>query len=398
MNPDKIVEKVFKACMENDDSIIQIANELEETQFMKIPQVKKMLHNTMFNNGVFNKLKPDCLTELQRFSMSLWTLNFDYEKVTQNRYHTLLLRFYAEHLNDSFSEINYEKLPWIRDYYQKTPSVFAIEKISNEFDKPEIKLNSKYLGFISDLIKIGKSIQFDCPGFIKNEMYYLMAGVCVVYHIINYSEFDSFKSLVKSVQSFVQLMPGSISISSELFNDSNGYALSTALTINKHEGYSDSIDDLNFNFRYKPAFKYLDEMKSSKGRTEIKNDEQGIHLLTKMNNDDIAKMWDEFEELFIKGDYEQLIVSWFDSQCLTRSTCLIGMLLFMILNEKTIKLKKDELMDWKAIICGTISGTYEFVEDLKTPEFQKKYESFKDFKLIDLLTLFRYYINVITSN
>lgn len=392
MKPDQVVEKVFKACMENDESIIEIYDEIKDSQIMKLSQIKKILHNTMFNNGVFNRLIPDCLTEEQKFSLSLWTLNFDYEKATPNKYYASLLRFYANHLNDSFDKINYESLPWIRDYYQKTPSVFVIEKFKEEFKTPEIKLNSKYLSYISDLIKIGKSIQFDCAGFVKNEMYYLMAGACVVYHIVNYSKFDSFKSLVKSVQSFIQLMPNSISISSELFNDSEGYALSTALTINKHEGFSDSLDELNFNFRYKPAFKYLDEMRNSKGRTEIKNDEQGIHLLTKMNNDDIAKMWDEFEELFIKGDYENLIVSWFDSQCLTRSTCLIGMLIFMILNKKTMTLLKDELMDWKAIICGDISKTYKFDEDIDV----SKFESFKDFVLIDLLTLFKFYINVIS--
>ena len=102
MNTDKLIELIIKACSENDSGIVQMVDELKTSQLMNIPQVKKIIHNTMFNNGVFNRLIQDQLNEEQRFCLSLWTINFEYAKHTPNRYYRVLLTHYLNHLNVSF--------------------------------------------------------------------------------------------------------------------------------------------------------------------------------------------------------------------------------------------------------------------------------------------------------
>ena len=55
---------------------------------------------------------------------------------------------------------------------------------------------------------------------------------------------------------------------------------------------------------------------------------------------------------------DELIIKWFDGQLLTRSTCLIGCLLIVLKEQKTIEFIKDEMPDWKAIGEQTIKETY----------------------------------------
>lgn len=421
MNPDKLIELVIKACSENDSNVVQMVDELKQSQLMNIPQVKKIIHNTMFNNGVFNRLIQDQLNEEQRFCLSLWTMNFEYAKHTPNRYYRVLLTHYLNHLNEPVENSNYDVLPFIKDYYQKTPSIFVIDNdtFNKSIEIPELKLNSNYLSYIPELIKIGKSVQFNCSGFIKNELYYLMCGCCVVYHIINFDRYKTFKSFYRSIQSFIQLFPNSISISCDLFksntinernetdNNIKIYSLSTALIFNNHKGFEDIINK-NFNYRYKEAFKYLDNKKNIDKLTQIKTDDLGIHLLTELSNNDIDKLFNEFEILFkqLKETNQknectdlilnELLIKWFDSQCLTRSTCLTGILMLMILKHSIIKLTENELIDWKAIICGNIDNTYEIIDEIKPSK--KMIDDFKQLKLIDVLTMFKFYVQVVSDS
>ena len=407
MNPESIINQTLKACFENDPEIIQIYDEIKDSQLFKLPQLKKVLHNTMFNNGVFNRLIPDQMSEEQRFALSLWTMNFDFIRHTPNRYYQQLMKHYFECLNKPISESNYSKLSFIKDYYQKSPSVFVISNDASSkakkmsYEMNDSKLDSKLLKFVPKFIEIGKSIQFNCPGFVKNELYYLLTGIATCYGIVLKSKPETkFYDLVFSIQSFVQLFPNSVSVMAQDIMTSNSeYNLSTALTINKHEGFIDTnSDEMNFNFRYKPAFKYLDNKKSTDHRTQIATDEQGIHLLTKLSSKEIDDMWKEFEEMFKKEDYENLIVSWFDSQCLTRSTCLCGMILWMIFTKKTFRLIENELMDWKAIIQGTIEGTYEPQSEIDLKKIGINEEDLINLTLKDVLTLFKFYIQVISTN
>ena len=58
------------------------------------------------------------------------------------------------------------------------------------------------------------------------------------------------------------------------------------------------------------------------------------------------------------------IKMWFDSQLLTRSTCLIGCMLIILKERKYIEFIKDEMPDWKSIGMGTFEGTYITGEDI----------------------------------
>lgn len=115
--------------------------------------------------------------------------------------------------------------------------------------------------------------------------------------------------------------------------------------------------------------KYINEVGSvSNARncfTKLIDDDKGTYLSTTYKIKDLKTLWDKFEELYKNQQFDELIVLWFDSQILTRSTCLIGCILISVLNGKLIKFKHEEMPDWKSIIIGNFKDTYEEIEDLK---------------------------------
>ena len=403
MEVDKIIQNTIKAIKQNDDSLIQIIEELRQTQYYSsLPkQLQQLINTALFDNGVFNKLDFSLLNENQRFAICLWTLNFN--DSFNNKYYIELFRWYQKHLNESIEKSNYNQLDFIVDYYQKTPSSFVI-KDSAPFKYEPPKLKNKHLKYISDLIKIGSCIQFNCPGFIKNEFIYLISGLCVVYHSNKCLSFKYFKDLIHSIQSFIQLIPNSISIDASLFaKDKKHYGLSTQLLFNENKGYEDE-EQTNFNYRYKPAFDYLkDETKG--GRTQITKDETGMRLNTDYDEQQLKELWEQLQTEFTQiktasnedekiKSIKQLLITWFDSQVLTRSTCLSGVLLLMILTHRKIKLLNNQLIDWKAIITSNIDDTYELLEKYDYIEMN----DFKELSLLDVLTITKYYIEFIMSH
>ena len=404
MEPDKIIESTIDAIKRNDESLIQIIDELKQTQYYNsLPsKIKILINNALFDNGVFNKLDFGLLNENQYFSICLWTLNFN--DSFKNKYYVELLKHYQSHFNDSIEKSNYNQLPFIVDYYQKTPSAFVIKDAINfKYEPP--KLINKHLKYISELIKIGSCIQFNCPGFVKNELIYLISGLCVVYHDKPLS-FLHLKDLVHSIQSFIQLIPSSISLDASLFaKGSKNYGLSTQLLFNEKKGYENiKIDDDAFNYRYKPAFEYL-KNEINGNRTKVTRDESGMRLSTEYNEQQLNELWEQLETEFsrIKTSsdeneknkaIQELLITWFDSQCLTRSTCLCGVLMLMIFTRRKIKLQNNELIDWKAIITGTIDGTYELLEKFDYIETK----DFEELTLLDVLTITKYYVDFIITH
>ena len=313
-----------------------------------------------------------------------------------------MFKHYQQHLNESIEKSNYNDLNFIIDYYQKTPSSFIIKDESNlTFEQPNLK--NQHIKYISELIKIGSCIQFNCPGFVKNEFIYLISGLCVVYHSKRWANFENVKDLIYSIQSFIQLIPNSISIDGNKFTHGDKrYGLSTQLLFNENKGYEDP-DANNFNYRYKPAFKYLkNEIKD--GNTHITRDETGMRLNTEFNEQQLNELWEQLQIEYTKiktaseneklKEIKQFLITWFDSQCLTRSTCLIGVLLLMILTQHKIKLVPDELIDWKAIICGNIDDTFEMLDKFDYFEC----DDFNNLTLLDVLTITKYYIEFVMSH
>ena len=123
------------------------------------------------------------------------------------------------------------------------------------------------------------------------------------------------------------------------------------------------------------------------------DDEKGKYILTKMNKKELkdlyksfGEMFNQIKEMFIKihsdgrntegGNTESVseelqkkynelvdkfITEFFKSQCLTRSTCLIGTLMLIILKGHLIKL--TGLIDYEAILTGKITK-YELLKSL----------------------------------
>lgn len=421
MNPEKIIELTLKACQENDDNLIEITDELKSgTMFQYLPKnVKTIINDSLFKNGVFNKIDYSLLNEEERFFIALLTCSFNSYESFKNRYYKYFLYWYYKNLNEDIIKSNINNLKFCVDYYQHTPSLFVINdddlKEINVLKNVNLTLDSDYLKYISKLIEIGKCIQFNVSGFIKNELIYLICGCCVCYCLSIKNKIKSFEELVMIIQTFIQLNIQSISIDGRKFEN---YGLSTALSFNTKEGFKDNeIKEQNFNYRYKCAYEYYKERKAilvngiepNKRQfdktqiTEIVQDEQGIRLNTSLKKEDLNEVWEYFEILFdeynknkTNENLERILIRWFDSQCLTRSTCLTGVLLLMILSEKKIELTKNELIDWKAIICNKIDNTYSFKDDIELSDDEKK--DFEKMKLKDVLTLTKFYIKVIMEH
>lgn len=205
----------------------------------------------------------------------------------------------------------------------------------------------------------------------------------------------SFKELIDTIKKFIQFNLDTkcynvLDVEEETpKNKDNYYNLITFLILGTKGG------EKQYNYRYKCAEKYFD----LKGCDTVKYDDN-ITEYKKFKDDapnaestsyktaiiteyktkkDVEKKWEELEyEYNINGLSEKLIIKWFDSQLLTRSTCLIGCMLIALKewneNNKYIKFKKDEMPDWKAIGLGTYKDTYllsDSIETYKGPELWK---------------------------
>jgi len=393
----KLVEDFVKHCMYNKKSTMEYYDEIKEMRENTIPQFRQVVDEQFnrfcLNNGVWTRLD---FGEIDKSSndeakalIKLWTLgNTNYK--FKNRYlNGLVDWFLNKNINvemkdlptlDKWTMLNKkdEEVKVGHLFYSKIPPLYL--KLKNiQKDKYSITPSDKLAKYLTTFVKIGKSIQFNVKGFQMNETLWLLIGMAIVYVKLNPQ--NTFKELIKLLRAFIQLNITSICLESDA---SKEYNLITFLKTEKD----------NYNYRYKCAEKYFTNYKKI-GQTDYKVENGKTFILTEYTNyEEYLNKWNELEDMYKdKGLTKELIVKWFDSQLLTRSTCLVGCILIVLMENKTIEFIKDEMPDWKAIGLGNIDGTYVVKESMN--DILKNMDIPKDWKLVDVLSTIAYYISAL---
>lgn len=381
-------EKLNELCELNSFDFIEYYEdfcEMRETKEMLMKNedfrktMKKILNKFCLSNGLYYRVDKFNLEEEEKTFLSLIT-STRYQP--QNRYRQHILKYYFDNLDKQMKDINLESLgsDFCKNYYAGVPGISSGLKKETV---PQPCLNKSSLNLnIGDLIKYGEQFQFDVEGFPKNQFLYLLFGLCV-YDVIN-TEHKTFKDLINHIQAFIQLNILSKCFNGLLFsNDGEKHPFNLLTFIDIKDN-----DQIKPNKRYQVAKKYISD-KKPKGMTKLKDDDRGLYILTEYTTSQIKRLWDELEQLYLNKDYDGLINKWFDSQCLTRSTCLIGCILISVLKNKIIKFKTDEMPDWKSILTGDYLGTFDEIADIP------KAEEFKNLTLNDVLFIFKFYTSMI---
>lgn len=394
-----------------DDIIItREYNTPEMEEFRKI--INTHFNKFCFNNGLFqkNRLKIEELEPAQKTFLTLIGLINESPK---NRYYQHILKYYYSKLESKIEDVKLEDLgiKFMDNYYQDLPPIYVKlpklkwNEIKEQKEFKESETLKNLLKHVKEFIIIGSSIQFNIDGFPRNEMLYLLYGLAICSAMSKLkgqgpqAESFSFKDLINHLKSFIQLyLPtkcfNPIADEKEAVND-NYYNLITYL----------KTKDGNYNYRYKCAEKYYDEVKTGDKQTKyVKGDDKSTYLLTVYKTkDDMIKVWDKLEEEYRKSEIsDELIAMWFDGQLLTRSTCLIGCMLIIMKHLRTgerIIFKPDEMPDWCSIAGKDFNTTFEIKEIPK--EFKKlcsidSKESFADWfdnlTLKDVLDILKIYV------
>lgn len=370
----EVMKIYFDLANINNPDFIKYSEDIEQCRIINnIPknikhELNKSYNQFMISNGIINcNFKQNDLTDEQLTWLMLLTNNMDYKP---EGYQLKLWNFYhsPKYLDCQMTNI-YDKFidyfkELINGYYSQIPYLYYKYRKDNSinFNEEKIKpilINKQY--DLNKFIEIGKCIQFNVDGFPKNELMYLLWGLCVVY--CRHREFNSFTELLKTIIGFIQ-----INILSKCFictdTEKNNYNLITYIRFGEN----------NFNFRYKPALKYINfenfedyvKKQSNKKITKLcQNDKKDLYILTELDENLMKNILIDLETLYKNKNYSELITKFFDSQYLTRSTCLTGCLLIMILNNKMIKFHKNEMPDWCTILTDkNVNETYEELSDI----------------------------------
>lgn len=425
------VEDFAKHCMYNKKSSMEYFDSCKQTrEYQMIPEVRKIVNTYFssfcFNNGLWNRIIKEQLVEYlndtqQTFLFTILKL----KNKPKDRYNQHIMNYYFKNMNVKMNDFKgletidiptKSKQAFIMAYYNQSPALFEKIKEIKDFDLPQNKeiLNDEIsLALIKNIpkfIKLGKCLQFNVKGFVKNQLLYLLYGLALYFTINkyenNYLNVDyKFKDLINTLKSFVQF-----NLDTKCFNvldvekeksksdKENYYNLITFLILGTKDG------EKQYNYRYTCAEKYFDlrdsdsvsyngniteykRFKDDGPNAEATSYKTAITTEYKTKDDVISK-WEELEEEFkANGISDKLIKMWFDSQLLTRSTCLIGCMLIVLKENKYIEFIKDEMPDWKAIGMGTIEGTYNVKDDLETLDVD-----LKDIKVKHVLLLLEEYV------
>lgn len=394
MSNSNVFEDIVKCMVEhiklNSVETMELYDEINEmrefgtaprnkNQFRKI--ISDLFLNFCFHNGLIkrvlqNDALKEALMENEEFKtcLCLWTKG-KFETQPKSRYSQHILNYYFNHLNSEMKTLDLSQIKedFGNDYYSSIPAIVkGYDKIKLEFPiQKEEEL--KPLRSAIDFIKIGQSIQFDIEGFQMNQLLHLLYGMCIV--DVSKSEHSSFEELINHIKAYCQI--NLMNKVFKIFNSENGYNLVTYIRFDKD----------NVNYRYRKAEEYADEGKNDmkykytkcgidkwKGKdvyvrpdkhtlyVEEPNDKK--YILTEYGEAyEYNKLWGELNNEFKKnGISDELIIKWFDGQLLTRSTCLVGVILMCVREfrkGKLIKFKKDEMPDWKAILLDEFESTYE---------------------------------------
>lgn len=418
------VEDFAKKAMYNKTSTMEYFDSCKQTrEYQMIPEVRKIVNtyftNFCFNNGLWNRIFKEQLVEYlndtqQTFLFTVLKL----KNIPKDRYNQHIQEYYFNNLDKNMSEFQglekidiptKSKQAFIMAYYNQSPAIFEKIKEVKEMpisDKKEIlndELSISLIKNIPKFIKLGKCLQFNVKGFVKNQMLYLLYGLTLYFTILKGDK--TFKDLINTLKSFVQF-----NIDTKCFNVLD---VEKEKSVNEKENYYNLITFLilgtkggekQYNYRYKSAEKYFDLRESDSVRyneciteyKKFKDDSPNVEatsyktaITTEYKTKaDVEKKWEELEEEFKNnGISDKLIKMWFDSQLLTRSTCLIGCMLIVLKEKKYIEFIKDEMPDWKSIGMGTFEGTYIVKDDLDVLDVD-----IKDIKVKHVLLLLEEYV------
>lgn len=352
--------------MEYYDDIVNTREYNEPTlqDFRKM--IDSIFNEFCFNNGLFNRVDVSKLNDTQTAILRLIGQSNGNIK---NRYLIKMINYYLDKKDLKFNEFNFEEdfKDLLNDIYSGTPCVYVHRKrgILPKEDLKEFLINNEnnpLIAHTSDFINIGKCIQFDVDGFPKNQLLYLICGIIIC--DVKNNKFKTFRELIQHILNYLHIVftTKAFDLSRIDFDKVEGnkegkYNLIT-FTEFKRDG------KITENYRYSCAKKYF-KNNETKGQTKYITDEKGSYILTEYSNSsEVMKKWESLENEYSKsGITDTLIKTWFDSQLLTRSTCLVGVLL-MILKNGLIQFKKDEMPDWKAISGQEINDTYEKIGEI----------------------------------
>lgn len=353
----------------------------ESNQFRKV--VAEVFNQFAFGNGLIKRVLQDetlkqYLTDEQKTCLALWT-GGAVRHQPKCRYRQAILNYYFKNVNKKMSELSMAEAGFKpHDYYSAYPAIVkGIEKQKVEF--PEKIGISPITPQERDIyIKIGKCIQFDVEGFYMNEMLYLLYGMCI--SDVASRKFNSFSDIINHILGYCQL-----NLLNKVFRDMVGDGESGKYNLITYVRFDNGQE----NFRYLPAEKYEKDLKNE-GNTKYVVEDKKKYIYTEYTINEYNKFWKDLEEEWNKNDLsDKLISMWFDSQCLTRSTCLVGVLLICVREYrkgKLVRFKKDEMPDWKAIMTGNFDDTYS-TEEVSLIKIKQR-----DFTLNDVLSILRDYL------
>lgn len=421
------VEDFAQKAMYNKTSTMEYFDSCKQTrEYQMIPEVRKIVNTYFasfcFNNGLWNRIFKEQLIEYlndtqQTFLFTILKL----KNIPKDRYNQHIQEYYFNNLETKISDFGgLEKLDiptksktsFIMAYYNQSPAIFEKIKEVKEMpipDKKEImddELSVNLIKEIPKFIKLGQCLQFNVKGFVKNQLLYLLYGLALYYVVekMKSKEYTTFESLVKDLKTFVQFNIDTKCydvLSVEKVDNSkkdNYYNLITFLILGTKG------NEKQYNYRYKCAEKYFDlrdsdSMSYNGNITEYKKfkddgpNAEATSYKTAITTEyttkeDVLEKWEELEaEYTTNGITDKLIIKWFDSQLLTRSTCLIGCMLILLKENKKIEFIKDEMPDWKSIGLGTIEGTYSVGDALENLDVE-----LKDIKVKHVLLLLEEYV------
>ena len=421
------VEDFAKKTMYNKTSTMEYFDSCKQTrEYQIIPEVRKIVNtyfaNFCFNNGLWNRIIKEQLIEYlndtqQTFLFTVLKL----KNIPKDRYNQHIQEYYFKNLETKMSDFGglekidiptKSKTSFIMSYYNQSPAIFEKIKEVKEMpipDKKEImddEFSVKLLKEIPKFINLGRCLQFNVKGFIKNQLLYLLYGLALYYvkDKLNQNQYTSFEALIKDLKTFVQFNIDTKCydvLSVEKIDNTekdNYYNLITFLILGTKG------NEKQYNYRYKCAEKYFDLRNSDSvaycgNITEykkIKDDGPNAEATSYKTaitteyktKEDVLEKWEELEsEYNISGISDKLIIKWFDSQLLTRSTCLIGCMLILLKEGRKIEFIENEMPDWKAIGMGNIEGTYNVKDDLEDLDID-----LKELKVKHVLLLLEEYI------
>lgn len=370
----------------NSRNFIRIFNEFHKSRnfaTLKIinpnmfDELIRVYNQYILGNGLFVKsLMKFGFNEYQSFCFNILTRN---PQKYGNHWYTYISNYIFSKYNEDITSIELEELNDIRCYYSEQLSR-RVKKLVKE--PPKINKTDIEIKDMNKLIKIGETIRYDCVGFYNNELLYLLSGLCINEGIKR--EFNSFYSLFKFVKSYLQLWQFNKIYE---FRDGESHNLVTHIKcdgkyVKRYKGCRDYFEE--YDFKNPPnKTKYIEDKNKDK-----------VYIQTDLTTQEINDIWITLETLYKDGKILDLYYFYVTSQLLTRSTCLSALIILQIMyykkNNKFIKVRADDQLDWFAISKTLQQFKEQFNEITSEVELETSDVDVK--KVGDILNYTHYYI------